>query len=65
MTDCELLDSYHETRAAYEAAKAGKGDRARAFTAFATAEQALASRMGRDVYAWPYRAPTVTPPAPR
>ena len=50
MTDDELRDAYRQATSAYEDAKAGNGDRTIAFVKFLSAEQALASRFGPEVY---------------
>jgi hypothetical protein len=47
MTDDELIGAYHEAMGAYEAAKAGTGNRVETFTEFLVAERVLAARLGR------------------
>jgi hypothetical protein len=48
MSDSELRAAYQRALGAYEAAKAGDGDRVRTFVEFLSAERALASRVGRE-----------------
>jgi hypothetical protein len=45
MTDNKLSDAYQEAVRAYEAAKAGIGNRVETFTRFLVAEKVLAARM--------------------
>jgi hypothetical protein len=45
MTDNKLSDAYQEAVLAYEAAKAGIGNRVETFTRFLVAEKVFAARM--------------------
>jgi hypothetical protein len=45
-SDLELIDAYRKAAHAYDAAKAGTGDRVRAFTSFLVAERVLINRLG-------------------
>jgi hypothetical protein len=48
MSDSELRTAYQQALRAYEAAKAGDGDRVRTFVEFLSAERALASQGDRS-----------------
>jgi len=59
-TDVELIDAYHNATYAYEAAKAGAGNRLEAFTRLLVAERVLTIPLpGQYLVCWPHGRPWI------